>query len=170
MSEKVTSDICAQRKFRSDCAVWSESSLGTFRKTKDAKFFLFIFHINNEQTANMHSLIWDFVARIQNVCNTSEPPVLAATSENVRKRTSHHENIPIIFWPPLTPLLYSKTGVCRGVHYFCYFCSKYRLWYSLEPPRWGGSNEYPQSMFWAEIWSFCIWKFSLFGGEIFYIF
>ena len=23
--------------------------------------------------------------------------------------------------------------------------------YSLEPPRWGGSNEFPQSMFWAEI-------------------
>ena len=23
--------------------------------------------------------------------------------------------------------------------------------YSLEPPRWGGSNEYPQSMVWAEI-------------------
>ena len=23
--------------------------------------------------------------------------------------------------------------------------------YSLEPPRWGGSNEYPQSIFWAEI-------------------
>ena len=26
--------------------------------------------------------------------------------------------------------------------------------YSLEPPRQGGSNEYPQSMFWAEIWFF----------------
>ena len=24
--------------------------------------------------------------------------------------------------------------------------------YSLEPPPRGGSNEYPQSMFWAEIW------------------
>ena len=24
--------------------------------------------------------------------------------------------------------------------------------YSLEPPRRGGSNEYPRSMFWAEIW------------------
>ena len=24
--------------------------------------------------------------------------------------------------------------------------------YSLEPPRRGVSNEYPQSMFWAEIW------------------
>ena len=23
--------------------------------------------------------------------------------------------------------------------------------YSLEPPQWGGSNEYPQSMFWAEM-------------------
>ena len=23
--------------------------------------------------------------------------------------------------------------------------------YSLEPPWWGGSNEYPQSMFWTEI-------------------
>ena len=29
--------------------------------------------------------------------------------------------------------------------------------YSLEPPRQGGSNEYPQSMFWAEIWK--IWEF-----------
>ena len=46
--------------------------------------------------------------------------------------------------------------------------------YSLEPPRWGGSNEYPQSMFWAELWKkyqfFFIWKFSVFGGDIFYIF
>ena len=24
--------------------------------------------------------------------------------------------------------------------------------YSLEPPQWGGSNEYPQSMFRVEIW------------------
>ena len=27
--------------------------------------------------------------------------------------------------------------------------------YSLKPPRWGGSNEYPQSMFWAEILKKC---------------
>ena len=47
--------------------------------------------------------------------------------------------------------------------------------YSLEPPRShrGGSNEYPQSMFWAEIRKkseFFIWKFSVFGGKIFSIF
>ena len=28
--------------------------------------------------------------------------------------------------------------------------------YSLEPPRRGGSNEYPQSMFWAEIRKYCL--------------
>ena len=41
--------------------------------------------------------------------------------------------------------------------------------YSLEPPHRGDSNEYPQSMFWAEIRKniseFFIWKFSVFGGE-----
>ena len=99
----------------------------------------------------------------------------------------------------LNALLYSKTGVYRGKHYFSYFCSKtsivvlvrmqkicfgcitrtrlynfdllkphfyivklgftgvniiflisaqkHRLWYSLEPPRRGGSNEYLQPMF-----------------------
>ena len=47
-------------------------------------------------------------------------------------------------------------------------------WYSLELPRWGGSNENPQSMIWAEIWKkirvFFIWIFSVFGGKFFYIF
>ena len=37
--------------------------------------------------------------------------------------------------------------------------------YSLEPPHRGGSNEYPQCMFWAEIWKiseYFIWNFSFF--------
>ena len=37
--------------------------------------------------------------------------------------------------------------------------------YSLEPPRRGGSNEYAQSMFWAERWKiseFFIWKIFIF--------
>ena len=45
--------------------------------------------------------------------------------------------------------------------------------YSLEPPRRGGSNEYTQSMFWAEIWKiseFFIWKIAIFGGKIFSVF
>ena len=48
--------------------------------------------------------------------------------------------------------------------------------YSLEPPRWGGSNEYPQSMFWAEIRkimytpvnpSFTIKKWGLRGSKLY---
>ena len=35
----------------------------------------------------------------------------------------------------------------KNLWYFPYFCSKHRLWYSLELPHRGGSNEYPQSMF-----------------------
>ena len=34
--------------------------------------------------------------------------------------------------------------------YFSYFCSKHRLWVQLEPPPLGGSNEYPQPMFWSK--------------------
>ena len=46
--------------------------------------------------------------------------------------------------------------------------------YTLKLPRQGGSNEYPQSMFWAEIWKiseFLSENFQgFFGGKIFNIF
>ena len=42
---------------------------------------------------------------------------------------------------------YSKTGVYRGKHYFYYFAKNIDCGYPLEPPRRGGSNEYPQTMF-----------------------
>ena len=66
-----------------------------------------------------------------------------------------------------------KLGFTGVYIIFLISAQKHRLWYSLEPPRRGGSNEYPQSMFWAEIGKiseFFIWKFSVFGDEIFYIF
>ena len=60
-----------------------------------------------------------------------------------------------------------KTGVYRGIHYFFLFLLKnIDCGYSLEPPHRGGSNEYSQSMYDC----FFICKFSVFGGEIFYIF
>ena len=61
--------------------------------------------------------------------------------------SQYYENI-----PPWTPLLYSKTGVYRGIHNFSYFCSKTDCGYSLELPWLGSSNKNPQPMFWAEIW------------------
>ena len=75
---------------------------------------------------------------------------------------------------PLKPHFYVVKLGFTGVYIiFLIFAQNIDCWYSLEPPRWGGSNEYPQSMFWAEIWKisdFFIWKFSSFGGKIFSIF
>ena len=78
-----------------------------------------------------------------------------------------------IILTPLNQFYIVKLGFTRVYIIFLIFAQKHRLWYSLESPRRGGSNEYPQSMFWAEIWKlseFFIWKFSVLGGEIFYIF
>ena len=75
---------------------------------------------------------------------------------------------------PLKPHFYIvKLGFTGYTLFFLFLLRNIDCGYSLEPPPRGGSNEYPQSMFWAEIWKlsdFFIWKFSFSGGEIFYIF
>ena len=37
----------------------------------------------------------------------------------------HQDNMPVCFIPPYTPLLYSKTGVYKGLHYFLIFALKH---------------------------------------------
>ena len=74
---------------------------------------------------------------------------------------------------PLKPHFYIVKLGFTGV-YIIFLISAQNIdcGYSLELHRWGSSNEYPQSMFWTEIWKiseFFIWKFSDFGGEIFYM-
>ena len=74
---------------------------------------------------------------------------------------------------PLKPHFYIvKLGFTVYI-IFLIFAQNKDCGYTLELPRRGGSNEYPQSVFWAEIWKnilFFIWKFSVFGDEIFYIY
>ena len=54
---------------------------------------------------------------------------------------------------PLKPHFYIVKLGFTGVYIIFFFLLKnIDYGYSLEPPRRGGSNEYPQSMFWAEIW------------------
>ena len=48
---------------------------------------------------------------------------------------------------PLNHTLQCKTGVCRGIPIFLILLQNIDCGYSLEPPRRGGSNVYPQSMF-----------------------
>ena len=54
---------------------------------------------------------------------------------------------------PLKPHFYIvKLGFAGVYIIFVISAKNIDCGYSLEPPRRGGSNEYPQSMFWAEIW------------------
>ena len=52
----------------------------------------------------------------------------------------------------LNPYYIVKLGWLRYTVFFLFLLKNIDCGYSLEPPRRGGSNEYPQSMFWAEIW------------------
>ena len=67
---------------------------------------------------------------------------------------------------PLEPHFYIVRLGFTGV-YISFLISAQNIdcGYSLEPPRRGGSNEYPQSMFWAEIWK----RYQIFSLKI-YIF
>ena len=75
---------------------------------------------------------------------------------------------------PLKPHFYILKLGFTGVYIiFIILLKNIDCGYSLEPPRRGGSNEYPQSMLWAEIRKiseFFIRKFSFFDGKIFSIF
>ena len=69
---------------------------------------------------------------------------------------------------PLKPHFYIVKLGFTGVYFFLVSAQNHKLWYSLEPPRQGGSNEYPQSMLLAEIWKnirTLIWNFSFFGRK-----
>ena len=54
---------------------------------------------------------------------------------------------------PLKPNFHIVKLGFTGVYIiFLFLLKNIDCGYSLEPPRRGGSNEYPQSMFWADIW------------------
>ena len=56
---------------------------------------------------------------------------------------------------PLKPHFYIvKLGFTGAYNIFLFSGKNIDCGYSLELPRWGSSNEYPQSMFWAEIWKY----------------
>ena len=68
----------------------------------------------------------------------------------LKYHTAHHENIPNIVYnfDPLEPHFYIVKLGFTGVYIiFLISASSIDCGYSLEPPRRGGSNEYPQSMF-----------------------
>ena len=63
---------------------------------------------------------------------------------------SHYENLPIqIYWKVNHRKI--ENFQTKNSNIFHISAQNRDCGYSLEPPRRDGSNEYPQSMFWAEI-------------------
>ena len=119
------------------------------------------------QTERRESFSINFVAILNNKNIIFFGNIVQCQNQSSRKHA-------YIIWTPIKPYIYIvKLGFTEVYIFFLFLLKNIDCWYSLEPPRRGGSNEYPQSMFWAEIWkniSFFIWKFSEFGSEIFYIY
>ena len=64
--------------------------------------------------------------------------------------THHYENTPIqIYWEFYHQK--NENFQMKISDIFHISAQNIDCGYSLEPPQWGGSNEYPQSIFWAEI-------------------
>ena len=115
--------------------------MGYWRVTEKKKFInKSILYIKKKKSFSNYDTWLDLFSRVHH----------GTTSWRHRK---HYENTPIQIYRKFhlqKPKFFRK----KNSWYFSYFCSKHRLWvfvrtcgYSLEPPRRGGSNEYPQSMF-----------------------
>ena len=60
-------------------------------------------------------------------------------------------------YDPLKPHFYTvKLGFTGYTLFFLFLLKNIDCGYLLEPPHQGGSNKYPQSMFWAEIWKISV--------------
>ena len=157
--------------------IWSYGATVLFYMTKligamvnNFKFHTIHVTFNIWQNKNCNFLIY-FIKSFNAIYIQNEPQIRWAARQTSIMNSSFNwsRKHTYIILTPLNPLLYSKskTGVYRDIHYFSYFCSKHKLWVLVR------SNEYPQSMFWAEIWKISelfIWKFSVSESEIFYIF
>ena len=128
--------------------VWPESSLSAWRKLGSLLTLLSAQRRLWSDWADVQadlSLRWAYIpfcrfchALAHILCVTWQSNILM--SRNVRKHI-HHENMPIYF-DPLKPHFYIVKLGFTGVYIIFLIFAQNR----------GGSNEYPQSKFWAEIW------------------
>ena len=89
------------------------------------------FELHRQETYFLCSLIRSFILRIKKLASLAIQNV--SSEDSVDDLTFWWAHMPVFFitktrlcnFDPLkTPLLYCKTGVNRGMHYFSSFCSK----------------------------------------------
>ena len=142
------------------CAGWSESAyFAHLRRHVFAWYGLYECH------DNMRHAERQIVLQVVPVCLKTLWIFSLPQSVKCRLRKSITKTR-LYNFDPLKPHFYIVKLGFTGVYIiFLILLKNIDCGYSLVPPRWGGSNEYPQSMFWAGIWKiseFFVWKISLF--------
>ena len=61
----------------------------------------------------------------------------------------HYENLPMQY-KEIFKIVKNENFPLKNFDIFIIFAQNIDCGYTLEPPRRGGSNEYPQSMFWSK--------------------
>ena len=140
-------------------AVWSKSLLSAWGKLGILDCPLPI--EDSDQTGRMRMLIWIFVwCTCSKVCFLTFRLIFSVITKTW-----------LYNFDPLKPHFYIVKLGFTGVYIFLFLLENIDCWYSLEPPRQGGSNEYPQYMFWAEMkiseilsenFQFLVVKFSIY--------
>ena len=87
------------------------------------------------------------ISKVTSVRKSNNLPCVLFSKLNLL-RWNHCVNMPVQFKQLQAPLYIVKSGVCRGMGYFSYFCDM-DFGCSLEPPHWGGSDEPQRSVFGA---------------------
>ena len=153
---------------------WSESSLSAPWVAKDPDFL----HADSEDwsdwvyaQSDMTSLGAHAILLVMSLMRTNstgdvleepqsrtQPPTNDTNRKSKQTKTASQKHAYII-----DPHFYIVQLGFTGVYIiFLFLLENIDYGYSLEPPRRGGSNEYPKSMFWAELWNISqlfIWDF-----------
>ena len=70
-------------------------------------------------------------------------------SNKTKIQAFHYENLPMQY-TEIYKVLKNEKFQYKNFDIFLIFAQNIDCGYTLEPPRRGGSNEYPQSMFWSK--------------------
>ena len=157
-------------------AVWSESWQGTLRVAKDPKCLLADSE-DSDQSVWIRKLVCVFSGRTYNLVGNIVPWLILSYcyAEGMAWEKWIIMKTYLYNVDPVKPHFYIVKLGFAGVYsiFFLFLLKNIDCGYSLEPPRRGGSNEYPQSMFWAEIWKISeslFENFHFFCGKLFSMF
>ena len=91
-------------------------------------------------------LVSDMLLKQVNACVTVKNIGGIPSNHGGRSEGNHYENMPIQIYRNFH-LQKIENFQIKNSDIFHTFAQNIDCWYSIEPPRRGGSNEYPQSMF-----------------------